>query len=501
MLAEPRPPTAERAVAALAELAREELDHLAHPSRAWIAAESGPDGRPIDDVLIVGGGQSGIIAAAALRREGLERVEVVDQAPAGDEGPWTTFARMAELRTPKTQVGSELGIPSLSVRRWFEATHGAGSWHAIERIPTADWRAYLDWYRDTTGVEVDNGVTVCGVRQEVDGVLAVDTVTSGVSSTRYARSIVLTTGFDGAGAWRVPAFVSDHLDPDRYDHSNTPIDFTALRGKRIGILGHGASAFDNANAAIDAGAAAVDICFRRERLPRTNPHRQIETAGLMTHYAELPDEMRWQIAQFFRSHDQPPPQRSFQQAMDSGAITLRPSTPWLAVRDVDGSVRVAIPDGTLVFDHLILATGAVTDLAARPELDRIAPLVRRWHDAIDTGDAHDPTLGALPYLDDGYAFTPNDDRDDWVRRVFAFNALSYVSHGPHSTSISGHRHALPRLIRGVTKQLFRDRMGAVLTELEAYESVDLDVPDDFEERCRLVQGRRDRALLDQGRAS
>ncbi|MFK8022431.1 MAG: FAD/NAD(P)-binding protein [Ilumatobacter sp.] len=450
-----------------------------------MAPRLGPDDKPVEDVLIVGGGQSGVIAAAALRREGLERVTVVDQACAGREGPWSTFARMAELRTPKTQVGSELSLPSLSVRRWFEATHGEGSWDTIERIPTHDWQAYLAWYRDTTGVDVVNEVSVCGIREATAGVLAVDTIEDGAPCTRWARSVVLTTGFDGAGAWRVPTFVSDRLDPSFYDHSNTVIGFDALRGKRIGVLGHGASAFDNANAAIDAGAASVDICFRRDRLPRTNPHRQIETAGLMTHYPELSDEVRWNIAQFFRSNDQPPPQRSFSQAMASNSVTLRPATPWLDLEQADGVVRVSTPDGVLEFDHLILATGAVTDLATRPELTHLEPLVRRWSDAIEiSADDHDPRLGALPYLDTGYAFEPRDDGDDWVRRVFAFNSLSFVSQGPHSTSISGHRHALPRLIRGITRRLFLDGADSVIDDLVAYESRDLDVPDDFEQRCR-----------------
>ena len=61
--------------------------------------------------------------------------------------------------------------------------------------------------------------------------------------------------------------------------------------------------------------------------------------------------------------------------------------------------------------------------------------------------------------------------------------MSYVSHGPHSTSISGHRHALPRLVRGVVRQLFLDTAPTVLRDLRGYRSDDLDIPDDYEAIC------------------
>jgi cation diffusion facilitator CzcD-associated flavoprotein CzcO len=37
-------------------------------------------------------------------------------------------------------------------------------------------------------------------------------------------------------------------------HSADDIDFVTLKGKRVGMLGMGASAFDNAGEALEAGA-------------------------------------------------------------------------------------------------------------------------------------------------------------------------------------------------------------------------------------------------------
>ena len=65
----------------------------------------------------------------------------------------------------------------------------------------------------------------------------------------------------------------------------------------------------------------------------------------------------------------------------------------------------------------------------------------------------------------------------WLAPDFVSTALPA---GPHSTSISGHRHCVPRVVRGVTGWLFLEQRNDYLTGLTAYELVDLPIPDDFE---------------------
>ncbi len=472
------------ATAALAKEARVDLAAMAHPNRPWVSATTGAGDADVIDVAIVGGGQTGVITAASLARESVMRVRVLDSAPSGLEGPWTTFARMAELRTPKQLVGADFGIPSLSTQRWYDAAFGPGSWESIERVPTLAWRAYLDWYAETVGLHVENNVTVRNIAPSHDDPNGTVSVFTDREEIR-ARVVVLATGFDGAGAWSVPSVVSDSLPADRFDHSNGPIDFGALTGARIGVLGHGASAFDNAATALELGAKSVDLCFRRTRLPRVNPHRYLETAGPMTHYPELSDAARWRIAHHFRTNDQPPPKRSFDRAMALPGFRLHPASPWESVAlsgdGTSGEIIVTTPRDTFHFDHLILATGARTDLAARPELQSIAPAALTWADQYQPpeGLEHDE-LAKLPYLDDEYGFLPRSDDDAWVNRVLAFNFASAVSHAPHSTSISGHKHCLPRMVRGITKRLLRDSEAAVVEGLLTYHSQDLEVPEEFE---------------------
>jgi cation diffusion facilitator CzcD-associated flavoprotein CzcO len=110
------------------------------------------------DVLIVGGGQTGLAVAFQLRRSGVDRVRVVDSQAPGREGPWITFARMETLRTRKDMIGLEAGFPSLTFRAWYEARFGAETWDALDRIPRPTWMDYLLWFRSVLGLAVDNGV-------------------------------------------------------------------------------------------------------------------------------------------------------------------------------------------------------------------------------------------------------------------------------------------------------------------------------------------------------
>ena len=466
----------------LTRLVREEIASLAYPNAPWVAPMRGPDGTEVIDVLVVGAGQSGILIAAALKREGVFRTLLVDAAPEGREGPWLTFARMEELRTPKVTVGSDFGLPNLGLRRWFEARHDAATWEAATRVPRTAWAEYLAWYRRVWDLAVENDTRVEDITQA--GPYVAVACRSGKSlQIRYARLVVIATGSDGAGHWQVPHFIAANLPRERYDHSNGPIDLGRLAGCRIGILGHGASAFDAAVAAISAGADSVELCFRRKRLPRVNPHRALENAGLMTHYPALSDTLRWQIARHFRAVDQPPAWRSFELAVASPRFHLHAASPWLSVGMDSDAIRVETPHRVFRFDHVIAATGQQVDLSVRPELCSLHARVACWRDRFAPPPAEeDASLLQLPYLGEAYEFLPRvPGTDDWVSRVHAFNSASFVSHGPHSTSISGHRHALPRLVRGLTRRLFLAQEDTLLSGMKAYAEPDLVISDDFEE--------------------
>lgn len=451
-----------------------ELTLLAYAQRDWVLPVSHPSGQHVHDVVIVGGGQAGLGTALALKRDGVSNFVVLDARPAGQEGVWEDFARMSHLRTPKETVGIEGGIPSLSAPAFYRAAYGDADWERITRIERTRWMEFLRWFRHAAGIEVRNDAQVRGLAGAGE-LVALEVAVAGVPRTLLARHVVLATGFDGCGGWRVPEAIAKAVDPKRINHSSDAIDFAALRGKRVGILGHGAAAFDNACVILEHGAASVDLCYRREKIPTVNPHRRLEFSGFLKHFPDLDDATRWRTSRFFEVHDQPPTQNGWDKSMAHANFRVHPGSPWVEVFDDGSQVHVRTPKERLVFDHVVCATGAVVDYEARGELRALGPLVQRWKHVYQpcAADASE-TLGEYPYLDGGFAYQPLDPaRDAWVRRVKAFNFSSVVSMGPHTTSASGHKHSIPRLVRGITRALMVDQAGELLPALHAYDEVEL----------------------------
>lgn len=431
-------------------------DHewLAYPAKAWAEPPAG-----VLNCAIIGGGQFGLTIAHGLKRECVEDVVVFDRNPAGMEGPWLTFARMHMLRTPKDLAGHDLGNASLTFRAWYEAQHGRAGWEALFRISRQDWQAYLNWYRECTGVSVRNQCEVTEVLPP-DGEsahfrLAVRT-TTGLERV-VARTVVFASGAEGSGGHVVPDFITSRLPANLYAHTNDwPFDFSRLAGKRIGLLGAGASSFDTATAALESGAAEAVLCFRRNALPLTNPRRWMEFSGFLAHYPELPDAQKWTYLQRLYSIGQPPPKPTYDKAMALPGFKLAPATPWLEVREADGQVLVTTPRGVERFDFVFAATGVAVDLGMRPEFSAIAGRCALWRDRYQPpADKQDARLGGFPYLGRHCEFTEKlPGSAPWLSRVFTITRGATLSMGPSSASNSNVKYTAPRIIAGVTRALF-----------------------------------------------
>lgn len=460
----------------LSERVRRDQEILAYPNVDWVQPLPHRSGGHVYDVVIVGGGQSGMGVAFGLRRDGVTNVLVIDRAPEGYEGPWETYARMDKLRTPRFLVGLEQGLPNLCLRRWYEARYGEEAWLALDRLPRQEWMAYLRWYRRTLDLPVRNDTALEAI--EPDGPhFALRVRGPAGAEVLLARRVVLATGYDGGGEWRIPAHIRDALPQFACRHSNTPIDFAPMRGKRIGVLGHGASAFDASLAALRNGAASVDLCFRRPALPGVNPHRWIEFAGFLKHFPDLDDAVRWGVNHRFEEVDQPPARHSFDAAHAFPNFRVHPGTPWTTAAWEDGEVRIDTPGGQFAFDMVVCATGSALDLAHRPELRPFAGDIARWADRYDPPpeEAH-PILAQYPYLGRHYEFQPRSGDASFLKRIHAFNFSAIVSMGPHSTSVSGHKYSIPRIVSGITRSLFREQSAWLIPALKAYDEVELELP-------------------------
>ncbi|MFT4267722.1 MAG: FAD-dependent monooxygenase, partial [Xenophilus sp.] len=194
-------------------LARETLRLLGPEPENWVPALPGID----HDVAIVGGGQNGVAFGFWLRRAGIGRVAVIDAAPdASQAGNWRTRARMLKLRTLKSLVGPELGLPALGFQAWYEARHGAEAYAALDRIPTPAWADYLDWFRTFLDVPVRYGTRLLRVEPvpPAGGLPAhfrLHLNIGGQPRVETARKLILANGVAGNGAPFVPPALAPAL--------------------------------------------------------------------------------------------------------------------------------------------------------------------------------------------------------------------------------------------------------------------------------------------------
>ena len=193
---------------ALAAAARRELEQLRYPAANWVLPRNGPDGKPMLDALVVGGGMLGQTAVFALRREGVTNLRCVDKAPRGLEGPWKTFARMDILRSPKHLTGPDLGVATLTYCAWHEAKFGAAHWEKLHKIDREEWANYLLWVREAAALPVENGVEVEKLELG-NGYIRAQLKDSEV----FCRKVVLAMGREGSGAPRWPKF--ETVDPEK----------------------------------------------------------------------------------------------------------------------------------------------------------------------------------------------------------------------------------------------------------------------------------------------
>jgi FAD-dependent urate hydroxylase len=239
---------------------------------------------------------------------------------------------MVTLRTPKHLNSIDLGVPSLTFRSWWEAQFGAEGWEAVDKIPRSDWMNYLRWYRKVLNLPVINEVKLTLIDPSKDGIYKLHIEGAGAPSDRLlARKVILATGIQGGGEWHVPPMISEKLPKQFYAHTSEAINFDVLKGKRIAILGGGASAFDNANFALTEGVAEAHVFVRRKEMPRINPIRQMEVSGMIERFHALADGDKYAAIAHFFKHNQPPTNDTYGRATSWSGFHLHLGSPWLDV--------------------------------------------------------------------------------------------------------------------------------------------------------------------------
>jgi FAD-dependent urate hydroxylase len=467
-------PEPHSALAELEQRVRFELDCLGYPARPWTLPRH-RNGEIVHDVVIVGGGQSGISIAFRLMRERITNLRVLDKNLAGLEGPWLTFARMHSLRTPKSVTGPDLGIASLSARAWWQARFGEPSWDGLDKIPREWWQAYLSWVRSMASIDVSNEAEVTDIEPLDDGLLAVRATIGGVTERLLTRKVVLATGIEGSGRWIIPSMIAEALPRQSYAHTSEPVDFTRLAGKTVAVMGAGASAFDNAAMALEHDAASVELFVRRKQLPTVNPNRWMEFAGFLRHFGDLDDARKWRFMKIIFDRNQPPPQETFERCARHDNFSMRLGCPIEHVGYADDTILLTTPRGTKAFDFLIAGTGFAVDLAARPELARFHDKIACWSDRYSPPDHEShPLLGSYPYLSPSFQFTEKvTGSAPFLANIFSYTFAAMPSLAC-SAGISALKFGVDRIAGGIGRALFVEDADLHLQSLRDYDEQELD---------------------------
>jgi FAD-dependent urate hydroxylase len=432
--------------------ARNALRLIGPDPQNWV-----PDRPGIDhNVVIVGGGQSGSAFAFALRRAGIGKVSVIDMAE--DEaraGVWLNAARMNVLRTPKTLPGPEYGIAALSFQAWYEARHGEAAYAAIERIPRADWAEYLAWYRRFLGIPVRYRTRLLRI-EPADGHFRLHLELDGAAKLETARKIILANGVAGNGGVYIPTALTDGLPAHLYAHTADEIDFSALRGKKVAVVGGAASAFDAAGVALEIGAGTVDLFARRPALASLPVGRVHGYPGAYDNFPELPDAVRWHQAIRFRCAGSTPPADAIERVLKFRNFRLHLAAPWLSAREEAGRIVAQAADGEFGFDFAIAGTGYFVDPGVRPELADFAHHILLWRDRYSPpAGEEDEYLAVHPYLGAGQEYLEKvPGKAPFLKDIHIQNPAGFVSFGVPVGDVPSMKRGLPAVTARISRDLF-----------------------------------------------
>jgi FAD-dependent urate hydroxylase len=403
------------------------------------------------DVAIIGSGMAGTAAAFALMKQGITHISLFEARAEGKEGPWATYARMKTLRSTKVWMGPALSFPGVTFQAWFEAQFGEKAWENLGKIPTLQWMDYLKWYRKILGLPVKHGKELVKIEPEKNGFRLIFS-----NGEARARKVVLATGREGFGGMKIPAFTKG-LAREKWAHTSVEINFSQLKGKKVGVIGGGASGFDAAAVALEHGAKSVDMILRRKTLPSVNKERNLYYPGLFNGYFDLPDEEKWEIYQHAFENGISPPKESLERVKKYPHFRVLLNTPAEKVLHE--------------YDFLILATGFLIDGSQQPELASIMHSILLWKDRGFEGP-----IGEFPYLGAHLQFLEKKEgAAPFLKNLYCFNYAAILSHSAVSSDIPGISYGAERVAAGIAADFFLEDRAYYFEKFTSYSEPDFEL--------------------------
>jgi 2-isopropylmalate synthase len=481
-------------------------DQRFYSRQSWSEPSTTRAGAKVHDIVIVGAGQNGLALAYSLKLRGVRRVVVVDAQEQDKPGPWASFARMPTLRTPKAILGPDCGNPLLHFKTWFCAAYSREEYDSFDFIPLRYWQEYLVWFREVLGIDVVANTLVTGIDwDDAEGCLRL--TARGEADLLHARKVCLATGMTAAGRWEPPQDLVAGLPRESYHCAWEPIAWTELSGLRVAVVGAGASGFDNASRAVDAGCRSVTI-VNRSRFPekdlffelwrgRDDSGLLVDEAGhppadrldpLLAHNSALDDEDRLRLlASAFRLGRSPCSPEYLTRVSNLDAMTVLEGWPIERVEHdaADGTVRIHGPEGTLEVDRVIFATGPRMGLRHRPELSSLADRILTWQDVDEAASAAVPELGRYPKLTEHFQLRAKDGGDA-LRDIYSLADFVHATVGLQSVG-----HVVVKVAAHVAESLYREQVATHIAAVEGVVKRDdgsLPAPQKVESAVRGVNG-------------
>ncbi|MBA3957182.1 MAG: NAD(P)-binding domain-containing protein [Parachlamydiaceae bacterium] len=459
----------------LEEEIRRERAMLASGEFPWVIP-SFPSKPTCFDVVIVGAGMAGLAVAFQLQQAGIFNFRIIDTCMPGLEGPWNTYARMKMLRSTKDLVGPAYNFPLLTFQAWYEAQYGESNWQHLGKIPTHLWMEYLGWFREMLQLPVQNCAHLVHL-EPVENLLKLSVIHGDMPEDFMTRKLVLATGRGGFGGVDLPEFVKD-LPKGYYSHTCEEIDFRALKGKRLCVFGAGASAFDAAAVALEAGVGSVTLLLRRKHVPKVNKLASLTYYGMSAGFYHLSDEERYAFMVESWGAGGPPPHEALDRVQGYSNFFVKGEAHIQCVFVEKEELVVLLTQEELRCDYMILATGFKVDGTQQPELRDVADKILFWKDRGTLPKDAAEKFGSFPYLGPHFEFLEKKKGEaPFLKHLYCFNYAATLSHGLISSDVPGIGVGAHRVAAGIAADLFIENSRANFENLVQYNQSEFDPRD------------------------